>query len=643
MKKARILCMFFFVVQLLTAQNKKAVNANTNDCIVSETSTIQQLIQTANKISQQDTSCADRLFRKAIEKALKHNDLYNAGQAYHEMGEMYFSYNNHNKALGGFINAKKYFTESKSDNEIALTNFKIGRAQYYRGNYRLSGGHLSYAMQLAKQLQLKKLEADILEYMGLLYHVMPNLTLQSTQALRKSLEIKHLLNDQKGALRILEKLSEVYYDQKKFDSAFYFNSKAISLAEALKLSYDANLCRLSRVSLLLRLGNKQKAREALDFIKTHLLDSADVNVVIRYMIQAGNYDMAVSDTLSAQKKYDTAIQIAHRAGFPEMFTLVYESMSDAYYHHKDYERAYQYQVLYADKLVGLFSENSFTTLKELEYILKTNSTEDEVRILNIQNEAKALQLRNERTVRLILMIAAAGFLFSGIVIFTLYRKQKRKSTIIEKKDAELRTLMKEMHHRVKNNLQVISSFLDLQLSAIGEGLAAEAVKESRNRVQTMALIHQDLYREGNTEKTGMEDYVRELVQNLFMSYNVKKNSIRLKTKTDRIALDSDTMMLIGLVLNELISNSLKYAFCNKESGLLMITMQQSESMEELVLEVKDDGVGFPPGLDIDRSGTLGYKLIKAFAHKLKADVEIFNNNGACVRLYIKKYQAHSYL
>ncbi|MFT4152211.1 MAG: sensor histidine kinase [Parafilimonas sp.] len=102
------------------------------------------------------------------------------------------------------------------------------------------------------------------------------------------------------------------------------------------------------------------------------------------------------------------------------------------------------------------------------------------------------------------------------------------------------------------------------------------------------------------------------------------------------------MMLTGLVLNELISNSLKHAFCNKESGLLMITMQQNENGEELVLEVKDNGVGFPSGLYLDRSGRLGYKLIKAFAHKLKAEVVVLNNNGTCVRLYIKKYQVCSY-
>ncbi|MFT4152212.1 histidine kinase dimerization/phosphoacceptor domain -containing protein [Parafilimonas sp.] len=443
-----------------------------------------------------------------------HNDFYSAGNAFYEMGEMYFLHNNHNKALGGFINAKKYFIESKSDNEIALINFKIGRD---RGNYKLSGMHLSYALRLAKQFRLKDMEADILEYMGLLYHVMPNLALHSNQTLRRALEIKQRLNDKKGALRILEKLAAVYYDQKKFDSALYFNSKAILLAEALKLSYDANLCRLSQVSFLLRLGNITKAKETLDLIKTHLSDTAYLNITIRYMIQTGNYNMTVLDTLSAQKKYNEALQVAQRTGFPEMFSLVYKNMSDAYYHHKDYKKAYQYQVLYTDRLTGLFSENSFTTLKELEYILKANSTEDEVRILNIQNGAKELQLKNERTVRLISMITAVGVLFSAIIIFTLYRKQKRKSLIIEKKDAELRTLMKEMHHRVKNNLQVISSFLDLQVSAIGEGLAAETIKESLNREQTMALIHQDLYQERNTPKTGMEDYVCKLVKNLFIS------------------------------------------------------------------------------------------------------------------------------
>jgi two-component system, sensor histidine kinase PdtaS len=202
--------------------------------------------------------------------------------------------------------------------------------------------------------------------------------------------------------------------------------------------------------------------------------------------------------------------------------------------------------------------------------------------------------------------------------------------------------MKEIHHRVKNNLQVISSLLDLQSHTIGHKQASEAIRESRNRVQAMALIHQNLYREGDNMKSiKMEDYINSLVLSLFSSYNVKKNKIGLKTKIDPVSADAEPVILMGLVLNELISNALKYAFCNKETGTLSITLKQNENSDHFLLEVKDDGAGFPPGFNIYRSESFGYKLVKAFAHKLKARLEVFNDNGACVQLYIRKFKIAS--
>jgi two-component sensor histidine kinase len=236
----------------------------------------------------------------------------------------------------------------------------------------------------------------------------------------------------------------------------------------------------------------------------------------------------------------------------------------------------------------------------------------------------------------VLLISAFGLLVSALIIFRLYQKQKSKSTIIEKQGAELETLMKEIHHRVKNNLQVISSLLDLQSQTIGDKQAAEAIKESRNRVQTMALIHQDLYSESNTRGIAMPDYINKLALSLFSSYNVKKNKILLETNIEPILLPIDLVIPIGFVLNELISNALKYAFSDKESGILNITLEQKNG--ELLLKVKDDGQGFPPGLNVYQAQSFGYKLVKAFAQKLKGRLEVYNDNGACVLLHIRKYK-----
>jgi two-component system, sensor histidine kinase PdtaS len=633
MKNTFISGAMFFIFCVATAQEKKELFSRED---TSGTAYIIELINKAKEIGKKDTVAADKIFRSAIAKAINTNDNYNAGIAYSEMGEMYFHHKNHNKSFGGFLNAKDFFVKNGSEKEIAITNFKLGRQQYYRGNYKISSGHLSFAMHLAKQLKLKKLESDILEYMGILYHAMPVPEYQSSNLLNKSLEIKQQLKDQNGELHILKKLGGVYYDQKKFDSSLYCSNASVALAEKLNLKYDANLSRLDQIPALLRLNNYAEAKEKLSHVKINKFASSDLNMSIRYYIQEGNYHVALQDTAAAGKKYDTALHIAQNSGFPELSALVYQHMAGAYYYKNDFKKAYEYQLQYGNKMASLYSYENLAPFKQLESFLKTNSTEDEVKYLNVQNEIKEVRLRNEKALRFILLTSATGLLLSAAIIFLLYRRQKRKNRIIEKQGVELQTLMKEIHHRVKNNLQVISSLLDLQALSIKDKEASEAVREGKNRVQSMALIHQNLYNDGNVRGIAMEGYINNLAQHLFDSYNIKPEKIKLVMDIESLSLDVDTAIPIGLVLNELISNSLKYAFINREEGEIWVQLKQQES--SLFLQVKDNGNGFPPLNEAPLPPSFGMKLLRAFAQKLKAKLDIYNDHGACVSMRIDRFK-----
>jgi two-component sensor histidine kinase len=223
------------------------------------------------------------------------------------------------------------------------------------------------------------------------------------------------------------------------------------------------------------------------------------------------------------------------------------------------------------------------------------------------------------------------------IISYQYWRQKNKNVIIKKQADELQTLIKEIHHRVKNNMQIVSSLLDLQSLTIKDGQASEAVKESKNRVQSMALIHQNLYSEGNIKSIQMQDYIQSLALSLFDSYNIEKEKIKLKTNIEHLQLDVDTVIPIGLIVNELISNSLKYAFKGRQSGEVAVSLKQEN--KELVLKVSDNGNGFGKDWDSKPNNSFGYKLIKAFAQKLKAKLDIYNNNnGACFIMRISKYK-----
>jgi two-component sensor histidine kinase len=285
------------------------------------------------------------------------------------------------------------------------------------------------------------------------------------------------------------------------------------------------------------------------------------------------------------------------------------------------------------------SEQAYNAALNRENISKTaelQNTEALRLALNRENELKNAQLKKERAIKWRFASGAGLLLLLGIAVLTMYRRQKKANSIIRRQSADLEVLMKEIHHRVKNNLQVVSSLLDLQSHTITDTQAIAAVKEGKNRVQSMALIHQNLYSEGNIRGIKVKEYIQNLIQTLCDSYNITCDKVKVSTNIDDLNLDVDTMIPLGLVLNELVSNSFKYAFTEDKKGVLDILLEEKEN--QLHLKVSDNGRGFPPDMNIKTAKSFGLKMIRAFAQKLKASLDIYNNNGAVVEMQITKFK-----
>lgn len=270
--------------------------------------------------------------------------------------------------------------------------------------------------------------------------------------------------------------------------------------------------------------------------------------------------------------------------------------------------------------------------------LKTAELQNELTLkaaLNRENNLKTAQLKRERLIKAGLVTGSLLLLLAAGAILYLYRNQRKKNSLIQKQADDLQVLMKEIHHRVKNNMQIVSSLLDLQSISIKDTQAAEAVKEGKNRVQSMALIHQNLYSEDNLKGIRAKQYISNLLQNLCDSYSISNDKVKIHADIEDLNLDVDTMIPVGLILNELLTNSFKYAFNENRTGLLEI--QLVEQQNNLQLKVKDNGPGFPGELDAKTAKSFGLRMIRAFAQKLKAGIEIKNENGALVELRITKY------
>jgi len=223
----------------------------------------------------------------------------------------------------------------------------------------------------------------------------------------------------------------------------------------------------------------------------------------------------------------------------------------------------------------------------------------------------------------------------SVVLFQFYNKIRAKNGIISEALGEKEVLLKEIHHRVKNNLHFVSSLLGLQTEHVSDPTALGALQEGQNRVQSMALIHQNLYQEENLTGVEVKDYFDKLITSLFDSYNIVDDQISLEKNIAPLNLDVDTVIPLGLIVNELISNCLKYAFPDGQKGLIQVELK--EEGDELCLGVKDDGVGFS-NLDRDNLGaSFGYRLIHALNQQLRATLDIDGSQGTRVEMKIKRY------
>lgn len=205
---------------------------------------------------------------------------------------------------------------------------------------------------------------------------------------------------------------------------------------------------------------------------------------------------------------------------------------------------------------------------------------------------------------------------------------------------------KEIHHRIKNNLQVISSLLDLQAEQfknredIRDSEVLEAFRESQDRIISMALIHEELYRGGGFETLNFSPYIQELAENLLLTYRLGNTNITLSMNLEEnLLFDMDTAVPLGIIVNELVSNSLKHAFPDREKGEIQIKLNREENDEYIkdinedqkstnfTLTVLDDGIGIPENLEIEELDSLGFQLITSLVDQLDGDFELKRNNG----------------
>jgi PAS domain S-box-containing protein len=208
-------------------------------------------------------------------------------------------------------------------------------------------------------------------------------------------------------------------------------------------------------------------------------------------------------------------------------------------------------------------------------------------------------------------------------------ENKIKTSLKEKE-----TLLMEIHHRVKNNMQIISSLLNLQKKYVDDEEAVNVLQESQNRVRSMAIIHENLYQSKDLTHINFVHYIQSLVYNLFYSYNIKETQIKPILKIEDINLNMETAVPCGLIISEIISNSLKYAFPNEMKGEIIVSLKSKNDSYQLC--ISDNGIGLPEDINFDNIKTLGILLVNTLTEQIDGKVTIYRDPGTRYEISFKE-------
>ena len=418
----------------------------------------------------------------------------------------------------------------------------------------------------------------------------------------------------------------------KYQSALENYRKGISLCKKLKLNeaYYGGLLNLSGLY-----KNSKDYDKALKTLEEPIKFYHENNTYGGYaeamalekkgeiLYEKKDYSLAQQITLkSLQLVENQAQSLQLRVESTDLLRKIYDAQNNI---PAAYETQKRWRVLYDT----LTNQNARKTVATLQTQFETVQKETQIQELDEQNHAQQTQL----------IWAISGFtvlLVSLVGGYYLYQKLNQNKLKVEEQSLQLTILMKELHHRVKNNLAIVSSLLSMQSNRLEDKNAAKAVREGQMRVQAMSLIHQRLYKTDDVSTVNIKDYFTELAESLMQAYGHTPDDFDLTIEVENPALDVDLAIPLGLIVNELITNSFKYAYEGIERPTLYISLKNDK---EITLKIQDNGIGIDEKLVNQKSNSFGQKLIKGLSKQLRGTYKFENNQGTHFELSFPRVAA----
>lgn len=558
-------------------------------------------------------------------------DLYSINQEYVKSIEIL------NKALAAY--------NSVGNPKLQGIYILLGQSYKYLKNYPQS---LFYALKALKNAQTlgdtSMQMCQINNSLGVLYKEIDNNEM-SAKYLRDGIEVAKKHHDEDAVYWLSINISLIYNELGQPGKALEILDLIPEKIRRSDHQFTKNHIATAYLKTYTTLRQFDKAREFCDTLWSYIDNNKliDIQKTVVYSTCA-NYFVAVKQFQKAR------YCLIKNSELYKKYPLWTVNLQDSQLWYKldsaqgNFQSAFNHYHFYKSKTDSIFSVNKVRQLQVLEVEYETAIKEDSIkakdRDIVFLTQKNNLQAANLKQAGLIKNITIIGIVLVLIIMGLIYRqylhKQKNNKIITQKNQLlqhivnEKEWLLKEIHHRVKNNLQIVMSLLNSQSAFIDNDVALSAIHDIRHRVHAISLIHQKLYGSDNVSSVDISLYIREMVLYLTSSFNTGQR-IRFELDTEPIEMDVQQAVPLGLILNEAITNSIKYAFPDGRPGIISISLSHTDT-HQCLLTISDNGIGIPPSFNDKKPGSLGMSLMEGLSESLDAKFSIRDNNGTTIKI-----------
>ncbi len=526
----------------------------------------------------------------------------------------------------------------------------------------------------SKDKMILKYYAYAINNFGVLNNDNGKLT-KSLEDYYKSLNYREILKDSLGIAESLNNIGNIYALQDDVEKALFYTEKSLQVSKLIgskghsiiltnigglygKKGDTAKEMEFYEESLTLNqeLNNPVGIANSLRLIASVYVEQGETDKALNYLLknlvilENNGYQVGVIGSLTDISRIylqkndinkallygNKALNISIKEGSPNRISIVSELLSTIYQKNNSWKKAFEMESLHFKMRDSIKNKQIQTSLIDQASAYELEKKEQQIELLSAKNVIQELKLLKNKNSIILISIALFLTLIIAVVSYRGYNKKILINKLLEKQKSEIsrqneakKTMLQEIHHRVKNNLQVVNSLLRLQSSKIEDKSIAHVFKETQSRIRSMAKLHEKMYQSGGLDTFKTKEHITLLVEEIVKNYVVGKK-IKLNLDIEDVLVSSKTMMPLSLIINEMISNSLKYAFEGRDEGV--ITVKFSKHGENCKLIVADDGIGYNPN---PKSNGLGLRLISSFIRQLNGTIEQINDHGTTFILTFK--------